>query len=454
MKAIYCSLIMYLMTLTARAQIVDVSISPSSLSFGPTQVNATRTMTIRLINYGSTPFSGNAVIADGAYYAVTAGASYYIIAGASHDVSISFKPLAIGSFYGSVTFTGGYGLSAPLSGSGYSSDPIIDVSPTSVDFGTVNVGQSATQSFVVKNVNLGTLTGNASVQSPFRIVGGTNYAISAGQSTNVFVAYTPVESNAAHSVAVFFTGGGGASRKAVGNSYSGMTLMPSGGDPYATNWVVISNRFIRNYYPGGHVTVLDTSSSMMLPYNLRIMGYTNYYAAESNVYLFSYANLSAWYIPDLDTLTTYIFPNRSQYVGLGRVWSSTWVLPFTYPGSYWTIDLSTGDQRERSWDYVNWYAPYKIFLPSSRPSGMRIQTGVFRDKTPIGTVASLDVKFQNIGSSTKTGTITLDDQFAVVGGSSYVLPGGASKTIRIAFTPTAVQNPLRIGIWMGHFLDN
>jgi hypothetical protein len=69
--------------------------------------------------------------------------------------------------------------------------PLIQVSPGSIGFGTLLVGASATNSFTVKNIGTGTLSGTASVGSPFNIVSGGSYSLGAGQTQAVVVVFNP-----------------------------------------------------------------------------------------------------------------------------------------------------------------------------------------------------------------------------------------------------------------------
>ena len=51
---------------------------------------------------------------------------------------------------------------------------------------------SKTNSFTVKNNGTGTLSGNASVGSPFSIVSGGSYSLGAGQTQTVMVVFSPL----------------------------------------------------------------------------------------------------------------------------------------------------------------------------------------------------------------------------------------------------------------------
>jgi subtilase family protein/fervidolysin-like protein/HYDIN/CFA65/VesB family protein len=93
--------------------------------------------------------------------------------------------------------------------------PTIAVTPTALDFGTVNVGTSLTNNFTVKNIGSGNLTGQATAAAPYEIVSGGNYSLAAGQSQTVAVRFTPPSSGTFLST-VNFSGGGDASAPVSG----------------------------------------------------------------------------------------------------------------------------------------------------------------------------------------------------------------------------------------------
>jgi hypothetical protein len=98
--------------------------------------------------------------------------------------------------------------------------PRISVDPAStLDFGSVNTGNTATQSFTVTNAGAGTLSGSASIadaSAPYTIVSGSPYSLSEGASVDVEVEFSPT-STGTFTTDVNFTGGGGATRSVTGS---------------------------------------------------------------------------------------------------------------------------------------------------------------------------------------------------------------------------------------------
>ena len=96
-------------------------------------------------------------------------------------------------------------------------NPAIAVSPHSLDFASVAVGESSSLSFTVENVGAAILTGAAKVSAPFRIIGGSPYVLGSSQSQVISVQYVPKVTGMNMTV-VRLTGGGGANITVVGSA--------------------------------------------------------------------------------------------------------------------------------------------------------------------------------------------------------------------------------------------
>ncbi len=89
-----------------------------------------------------------------------------------------------------------------------STNALISVSPSTLNFGSVLIGVESNLTFTVKNIGGGTLAGTASVAAPFSVVSGGSYTLGANQSQTVTVGFTPSSAGGSTS-SVTFTGGGG-----------------------------------------------------------------------------------------------------------------------------------------------------------------------------------------------------------------------------------------------------
>jgi hypothetical protein len=87
-------------------------------------------------------------------------------------------------------------------------NPVISISPASLNFGPVPASTSATNTILVQNVGGGILGGTASIASPFSILSGSAYSLGPGQTLAVKVKYTPATGN--DSGTLMLSGGGGA----------------------------------------------------------------------------------------------------------------------------------------------------------------------------------------------------------------------------------------------------
>jgi hypothetical protein len=196
-----------------------ISVAPSSQDFGSIKVGNTVDRNFTVQNTGGGNLSGSASVP--APYSIVSGASYNLGAGASHTVTLLYSPTAAGTHNQAVSFTGGGGATRPVTGSAYLA-PAILVTPPSFDFGQVEVGSINTRSFTVQNTGGGTLSGSANVATPFSIISGGTYNVTAGQSNLVVVQYRPTIAGA-HNNNVTFTGATGATRPVIGQAFSSST---------------------------------------------------------------------------------------------------------------------------------------------------------------------------------------------------------------------------------------
>jgi hypothetical protein len=102
-------------------------------------------------------------------------------------------------------------------------NPVISVSSTNLNFGSVPTNTTSDLTFTVQNTGGGTLAGTATVSGPFSIVAGGTYSLSANQSQNVTVGFSP-KAPGLFTNTVTFTGGGGMTKTLSG---TGITNYPA-----------------------------------------------------------------------------------------------------------------------------------------------------------------------------------------------------------------------------------
>jgi HYDIN/CFA65/VesB-like, Ig-like domain len=100
-----------------------------------------------------------------------------------------------------------------------STNPVISVSTSGLDFGSIAVGSSNQLTFTVQNTGAGTLSGSCSVASPFSVVSGGTYNLASNQSQVVTVLFSPaVVGNFNQTLTL--SGGGGTSVAVSGSSWT------------------------------------------------------------------------------------------------------------------------------------------------------------------------------------------------------------------------------------------
>jgi hypothetical protein len=114
---------------------------------------------------------------------------------------------------------GGWAIGAYEFSTGITTNPVIMVSPNSLDFGTLFTNTATNLTFTVINVGGGTLAGSVSVPAPFQVVSGGTYSLGSNQPQTVTIQFNPTAAGPA-SQTVTFSGGGGATATVTGTGYA------------------------------------------------------------------------------------------------------------------------------------------------------------------------------------------------------------------------------------------
>jgi thermitase len=105
-------------------------------------------------------------------------------------------------------------------------NPTINVTPSSINFGTVSTINTLDKNFTVQNTGGGVLSGGASTSAPYSIVSGGTYNLSAGQSQTVTVRFAPTTIGT-FAGNVTFTGAAGASATVTGVAVGLSSVTPN-----------------------------------------------------------------------------------------------------------------------------------------------------------------------------------------------------------------------------------
>ena len=202
--------------------------NPSSLAFGSVQVGSSTNLSETLTNTGGTSLTISAATASGTGFSLSGLAlPVTLTAGQSTSFTVLFSPTGSGAASGSVSITSNGSnpnLSISLSGTGVTQGTLT-ANPTSLAFGSVQVGSSTNLSETLTNTGGTSLTISAATAS------GTGFSLSglalpvtltAGQSTSFTVLFSPTGSGAA-SGSVSITSNGSNPNLSISLSGTGVT---------------------------------------------------------------------------------------------------------------------------------------------------------------------------------------------------------------------------------------
>ena len=184
----------------------QVSASPANLSFGKKALGTSTALPIVLTNTHSHAETLSGIQTLGSEFSVS-GPSFPLSLGAGKSITLNvkFSPTAVGLSGGNV-FISGPALNLPLQGTGTSSTgAVLSISPASLNFGKVLVGQTDTQAAVFTATGGSvTISSAASSSAQFALPGATfPIQIAAGQSVQLNVAFTPQKAGGASASVTF-----------------------------------------------------------------------------------------------------------------------------------------------------------------------------------------------------------------------------------------------------------
>ncbi|MGA8723717.1 MAG: choice-of-anchor D domain-containing protein, partial [Acidimicrobiales bacterium] len=178
--------------------------SPTTISYEGTPIGSSVTEDAVFTNQGSQSLTITGATLPGAPFSVSGlpPDGTVLAPGGSVSVSCTFSPTAVGSFLDGLTLQSDTGGSSSVNLSGTAGTPAqLQVSPTSLAYGTVPVGEASTATFVVTNVGGTPLSitkskppGEGEFTANTQLAEGTT--IQAGQSVTESVTFTPTGAGA------------------------------------------------------------------------------------------------------------------------------------------------------------------------------------------------------------------------------------------------------------------
>ena len=178
-----------------------LALGAASLSFGSVNVGTTATQSLSLSNSGSAALTITQASVSGTGFGISGLSTPVTLnAGQSTSLTVSFDPAAAGSCSGLISIASnstGSASAVALSGTGVSL--VLNVTPSSVSFGSVATGTSNTQTITLSNAGVVSLTiSQALVSGSGMSMTGmtTPLTIAAGKTASFNVVFDPAASGA------------------------------------------------------------------------------------------------------------------------------------------------------------------------------------------------------------------------------------------------------------------
>jgi ASPM-SPD-2-Hydin domain-containing protein/HYDIN/CFA65/VesB family protein len=280
--------------------------SPASLNFGSVAVGGSSTQPLTINNPGSSSQTVSIGKLSGTGFSVT-GVTLPLILGAgqSFTFSVTFAPQSAGGFSGSILASSPStpALTVPLSGTGAAAMGQLIITPATLNFGNVTVGQSSNQGGQLTAATAGVTVTATSMSNPAFAISGLTLPVTipVGQSVNFTVTFTPQSGGVATGALSFASN--------ATNSPTVESLTATGiSQQYSVNLAwnqvqqVVGYNVYRSYQSGGPYTRINTSLDSNTAYvDSSVVGGETYYYATTSVNSqgqeSSYSNLAQAVIP-------------------------------------------------------------------------------------------------------------------------------------------------------------
>jgi hypothetical protein len=246
----------------------QITVIPSSITFGNVTVGVTNTQTLTIRNPGTATLSVTQASLAGTGFSTSGLAlPLSVPPGGSASFNVGFAPASASTFSGSITLisnTPNSPLVVPLGGTGISTILKLSASSTSLSFGSMATGTTVAQSVTISN------TGNSSVAISQISTSGAGFttssialplSLAAGQSTSFSVTFAPASTgNLAGSVTVVSN----ATNSPLVVALSGIGALPAS-YTVSLNWTPGSSSYsgfnvYRGTVSGGPYTKVDSST--------------------------------------------------------------------------------------------------------------------------------------------------------------------------------------------------
>jgi Zn-dependent metalloprotease len=176
----------------------DIRVEPAQVDFGAVLLGQTTQRTLTVSNLGAADLIVSSIdVPDGSFH-LSSDAAFSLPSGAMKTVAISYSPETLGSHQATLTIHSSDPdrpeWSIVLTGSGVGI-PRIEVAPQVLDFGAVDVGDSASLNLALRNAGTAnlTITEIDCPTGPFSIAGNLPFELAPGTLRELTVTYAPTE---------------------------------------------------------------------------------------------------------------------------------------------------------------------------------------------------------------------------------------------------------------------
>jgi HYDIN/CFA65/VesB family protein/type IX secretion system substrate protein len=204
---------------------------PPSINFGNVVVGEFKLDSAYVKNFAAGILHVDSINSDNPLFGVVP-TSATINAGDSAWIKITFTPIAAGAASGNVVFyhdAAGSPDTLLVSGAGIT--PVFQVAPTSINYGSVAVGNSKADSVFVKNLGTATLhLDSTNSDNVLFTVTPTTGTVNPGDSVRIRITFSPISAGAASGNIIFYHNAAGSpnSVAVAGNGHAGLTILSNG----------------------------------------------------------------------------------------------------------------------------------------------------------------------------------------------------------------------------------
>ena len=458
----------------------DQDVSPASYDFGALATGMTAQTSFVVTNDGVGTLTGT--VATAGPFTIVSCSSYSLASGGSTNAVVSFTPLTPGSFSNSVVFTSNGGVSTnPVTGTGLT-PPYLSVSPGSLNYGSLVIGQTSNQVFSVINTGQVTLTGTAAVGLPFAAASNASYSVAGGATGLVLISFSPSAVGAVASNVVFTSTGGVSTNAVTGTGLTPANLIVN---PGSLNFGTIATGTT------AQATFVVTNSGGALLSGTAVVGGTPFAVVSGspfNIAGFGSTNVVVSFTPtSAGGFTDQVIFASNGGGATNAVTGAGAIVPIpSFNGSPTSVlvplavtftDTSTGTITNRMWTFgdggttntlnttllytYNGTGVFTVALFDFGPVGgtqtSTLMSYIVVTNIPaqlvvspalrnygallVGQSTTQSFSVVNSGLNLLSGTATAGGSpFSVTSGTPYNLSGGQTGTVNVAFNPVAVGN--------------